>query len=312
VQGFETTFTVFTATYDRAITLERVRRSLEAQTFRDFEWLVVDDGSTDATRQHVERWQQDASFPIRYVYQENAGKHVAFNRAVRQARGMLFLNLDSDDECIPETLERLYYWWEAIPEAEREGFSAVTMLCRDQTVSILGTRFPESPLDCSSIEMRWKHKVKGEKWGFQRTDVLREFPFQEPEGVKFVSESIVWRAIDQHYKTRFVNEVLRTYWVDEAGKPNLSTLAPGVLEGRVMFHAQTLNDLTRWFRVNPTAFVAAAINLSRYSFQQGKRVGEILGTVERTWVKLLVAMALPAGAAVALRDRRRRHGRASA
>lgn len=312
MQGFETTFTVFTATYDRAITLERVRRSLEAQTFRDFEWLVVDDGSTDATRQHVERWQQDASFPIRYVYQENAGKHVAFNRAVRQARGMLFLNLDSDDECIPETLERLYYWWEAIPEAEREGFSAVTMLCRDQTGAILGTRFPESPLDCSSIEMRWKHKVKGEKWGFQRTDVLREFPFQEPEGVKFVSESIVWRAIDQHYKTRFVNEVLRTYWVDEAGKPNLSTLAPGVLEGRVMFHAQTLNDLTRWFRVNPTAFVAAAINLSRYSFQQGKRVGEILGTVERTWVKLLVAMALPAGAAVALRDRRRRHGRASA
>ena len=312
VHDFNTTFTVFTATHNRANTLVRVRDSLDVQTFRDFEWIVVDDGSTDDTRQHVERWQQDASFPIRYFFQENSGKHVAFNRAVRHARGALFLNLDSDDECAPEALERLHDWWQAIPEPERDDFSAVTTLCRDQTGALLGTRFPESPLDCTSIEMRWKHKVKGEKWGFHRTDVLRQHPFPEPEGVKFVSESIVWRAIDKRFKTRFVNEVLRTYWVGETGKPNLSTITPGVLEGRVMFHAQTLNDLTEWFPVNPTAFVAAAVNLTRYRIQQGKRVGEILATVQGPWIKLLVALSLPVGAVVALRDQRRRRSEASA
>jgi len=63
-------FTVFTPTYNRAHTLPRVYESLKHQTFRDFEWLIVDDGSTDNTKELVEVWQKENLFPIRYFWQK--------------------------------------------------------------------------------------------------------------------------------------------------------------------------------------------------------------------------------------------------
>jgi len=113
-------FTLFTATFNRAHTLHRVYESLVCQTLRDFEWLIVDDGSTDSTREVVEGWQSEAAIPIRYYHQPNAGYHIAFNRGVELARGELFLSLGSDDACKPYALERFYHHWMAIPETERE------------------------------------------------------------------------------------------------------------------------------------------------------------------------------------------------
>ena len=78
-------FTVFTPTFNRADTLSRVYDSLSAQTFDDFEWLIIDDGSTDGTRKLVTSWQHDSTFPIRYLHQPNAGKHLAHNWAVEEA-----------------------------------------------------------------------------------------------------------------------------------------------------------------------------------------------------------------------------------
>src|SRR5664279_3180792 len=94
-------FTVFTGTRNRAHTLPRVYESLAGQTLRDFEWLIVDNESTDGTRQLVEGWQQEADFPIRYFWHENRGKHGSQNRAIGEARGELFVTLDSDDPCAP-------------------------------------------------------------------------------------------------------------------------------------------------------------------------------------------------------------------
>src|SRR3974390_2817293 len=94
-------FTVFTATYNRAHTLHRVYDSLCAQTLHDFEWIVIDDGSTDNTAELIDDWAKAAQFPIRYFKQNHSGKHVAHNLAVREARGLFFLPLDSDDACLP-------------------------------------------------------------------------------------------------------------------------------------------------------------------------------------------------------------------
>ena len=91
------TFTIFTPTFNRAHTLQRVYTSLAQQTYRDFEWLVMDDGSTDSTSQLIETWKGESNFPIRSYKQENMGKHVAFNRGVEHAEGELLLVLESDD-----------------------------------------------------------------------------------------------------------------------------------------------------------------------------------------------------------------------
>lgn len=103
----EPLITVFTPTYNRAHCINRVYESLEAQTFRDFEWLVVDDGSGDGTECDIQDCAKDSSFLARYEKQSHAGKHVAWNRAVRKARGKFFITPDSEGAFLPESLGAL-------------------------------------------------------------------------------------------------------------------------------------------------------------------------------------------------------------
>ncbi len=227
-------FTVFTPTFNRSLTLSRVYESLCLQTFRDFEWLIVDDGSTDGTGELVEKWQTESGFPIRYIYQENQGKPAAFNRGVREAQGELFLTLDSDDACVPQALERFKYYWDRIPPTEKDKFSAVTVLCKDHNGKLVGDMFPRDVLDSDSIELFFKYNVKGEKWGFHRTDVLKQFPFPTVRNAKFVSEGVVWFAIARRFKTRFVNEMLRIYHMNDETGDRLTSLSPAALFGRAL------------------------------------------------------------------------------
>jgi glycosyltransferase involved in cell wall biosynthesis len=204
---FRYTFTVFTPSYNRAHLLPRVFECLKKQTFRDFEWLVVDDGSADNTSEVVKELAANAPFPVRYVSKPNGGKPSAVNRGAREAQGSLFAILDSDDWYEPQALERFLYHWNQIPESARAGFVGVTGLCSYPDGKLIGTRFSKDVLDSDAIDLRYRHKVTGEKSGMVRTDVLRQFPYPEELG-KYVSESLVWNRIAKTYKTRFVNEVL--------------------------------------------------------------------------------------------------------
>lgn len=297
-------FTVFTATYNRAHTLHRPYRSLCAQSLRDFEWLIVDDGSTDRTRHLVETWQQEADFPIRYFYQENCGKPAACNLGINEAHGEFFLTLDSDDGCTSNALERFLHHWNNIPREVQSKFSAVTALCQNQHGMLVGAPYPRDILDSNSIELSYKYKIKGEKWGFQRTDVLKQFPFPVDPEHKFVSESVVWLAIARQYQTRFVNEQLRIYWIDDGAGDHLTTLRPEVVNGRAACHRMILNDLIDWFPKAPRELAQSAINFSRYSFDQGIGPVRQFSQVNPIVARLLLLGSLPFGYAMSLRDRR--------
>lgn len=311
--AFEYLFTVFTPTYNRANTLPRVYESLKSQTFRDFEWLIVDDGSTDKTQDLVNAWRAEATFPIRYIYQKNQGKPAAYNRAVPQARGELFLFIDSDDACFPTALQRLKFHWENIPMDQRDKFSAVTVLCEDQHGKLCGEKFPRDILDSDSVEMFMTYRTPGEKWGFQRTDVLRQFPFPALPRERFVPESVVWLALSRKYKTRFVNEVLRVYYTNDGGTDNLSSLkTPGIVWGRAYFHRQVLNDFIDWVSRSPLTLYRSAINFSRYSFGLGKGPLSQWKELDNLRAKLLLSGSLPLGFAMYLRDKRSLQGRAPA
>jgi glycosyltransferase involved in cell wall biosynthesis len=297
-------FTVFTPTFNRSSTLSRVYESLRSQTFRDFEWLIVDDGSTDNTRQRIETWQTEAVFPIRYIFQENQGKPAAFNRGVQEAQGELFLTLDSDDGCVPQALERFKYHWDSIPAQDKEKFSAVTALCRDQKGRLVGDKFPRDVLDSNSIELYLKYNVKGEKWGFHRTDVLKQFPFPTGGNTKFISEGVVWFAIARRFKTRFANETLRIYHVNDNAVDHLSSLSPAVLLGRAMFHKYVLNELSDFFFQSPIIMLRCATNFSRYSFGLGKSAYSQFRELRPLVAQLLVAVSLPLAFAISRNDKR--------
>jgi glycosyltransferase involved in cell wall biosynthesis len=304
MSSHEYAFTVFTPTYNRGDTLERVYSSLCAQTFHSFEWLVVDDGSTDGTRALIEQWREQAQFPVRYIWQENRGKHVAFNVAVREARGELFLCFDSDDACVPHALERFKQHWDSIPSSLRPHFSAVTALCEDQHGNLVGNKFPFPVTDSNSLEIQYRFHVAGEKWGFHRTDVLREFPFPEVRGT-YVPESVVWGRIAQRYATRFVNDILRIYYTDA---PSLmrGPQEPGrnALGGRLQ-HLTVLNEHVNYLRRAPVEFLLSAAHYARFSFHLRSPVRRQLADISNIRGRVLWALGAPAGWLLYRRDLRR-------
>lgn len=215
------TFTVATPTFNRADTLPRVYESLRAQRYRDFEWIIVDDGSTDGTGKLVRSWQHEALFPIRYYWQENQHKKVAVNRAVQEAHGEFIAILDSDDSLLPGALEDMLAAWDTIPVANRHQFAGVTALVMDPSGMIVGDRFPSDPFDVDGLTCQYVVGVKGEKFGMQRVEVMRETPF--PEFVSgLVPENHVWDRIALRYKTRHINRCVRIYYPTEDSLINAS------------------------------------------------------------------------------------------
>lgn len=297
---FQHAFTVFTPTFNRAHTLGRVYGSLAAQTFRDFEWLVVDDGSTDGTAELIRGWAAAASFPIRYQSQPNSGKHVAFNRATRAASGRLFTVADSDDAFLPATLERFAFHWHSIPQEQRNSFAGVTCLCQDESGRLIGKRYPFDPTDSNLLEVYYRYGVRQEQWSVYRTDVLREFPYPEVPGEKFVLEGLVWSQIARKYKARFVNEPLRIYYQGEPDqlsrrKPKADTLA-------AMFFAHMLNDDIDWLRYSPYEFWRAAAFYGYHSLLTRKPLPAQWAQLTNWKAKLLFTLALPAAYALAARE----------
>jgi glycosyltransferase involved in cell wall biosynthesis len=297
-------FTVFTPTYNRASTLGRVHDSLLRQTFTDFEWLIVDDGSTDGTADLVEGWQAASPFPIRYVWQPNQGKHVAMNKGSELARGELFLTVDSDDECVPVALERLKHHWDQIPAAERESFAAVTALAMDQHGRLVGTRFPADVLDSTSIELVYRYRMRGDKWGFTRTDVLRAHPFPVAEGTPFIPESLVWDEIALSYRTRFVNEMLLVNWTRPPGGPTArSAAAVHLARGLARWNLYVLNRHMPWFRYDPARFLLSAVRYTRFSLLDHQGPITQVRALRNPFARLLWLATLPFGLAAFLVDR---------
>ncbi|MBI4799076.1 MAG: glycosyltransferase family 2 protein [Desulfarculus sp.] len=304
--GFDRVFTVFTPAYNRAHTLPRVYQSLAAQTFRDFEWLIVDDGSTDGTAELVAAWRGEAAFPIRYLRQENQGKHVAFNRGVELARGELFLTLDSDDACLPQALERLLFHWRDIPAGERARFAGVTARCQDQEGRPLGRPLPAPVMDLSALELRHGHRYQGELWGFTRTQVLRAFPYPEPPGARFLPEDLVWSPIAARYLTRFVDEPLRVYFTEGGDRLTGSGVPASHLTGLMLWHQMVLNLEIPWLARHPAYFWRSAVNYARFSRGLGLGLGQQWQGLSNARARALWLLGLLPGWLLAGRDGRRR------
>lgn len=229
--------TVFTPTYNRAKLLPRLYESLCRQTYRDFEWVVVDDGSVDETLSVIEQFSvlgfefsgnddendsydfvcteniklktqnsKPAGFPIRYFYQENGGKHRAINRGVQEAKGELFLILDSDDSLPDCSLEKIVDVYAQVKEDDSFGGVCGYMAHHDGTV--IGNGNDDEILDTNTIDLRYRYNVKGDMCEVFRTSVLKEIPFPEIDGEKFCPEVLVWNRIALKYKLRVFHDVI--------------------------------------------------------------------------------------------------------
>lgn len=201
--------TVFTPTYNRAYIIENLYRSLQRQTFTDFEWLVVDDGSFDHTEALFQAWQAENNlFPIRYFKKENGGKHRAINFALQFAQGKYFFIVDSDDRLVPNAIETVCKQMRNLPTDGCEKYAGICNCRGYSPTEIMGTSFEGDYLDCTSLE-REKYGITGDKAEVFYTEIMRQYPFPEFDGEKFITECVVWdRMAADGYKLRFFNEIV--------------------------------------------------------------------------------------------------------
>ena len=200
-----TVTTIFTPTFNRAHPLPTLYRSLLEQTRRDFEWLVVDDGSTDDTPALLAGWEAEGRLAMRVIRTSNGGKHRAINRAAREARGELFFIVDSDDYLTPDAIEQITEHWEAARSNPATGGLCFLKLNYNTGEPVSGrTAVPTG--DYSSIEIAFRLGLTGDKAEVFRTTVIQEYPFPEFADENFVPEALVWRRIAARYKLRFVNK----------------------------------------------------------------------------------------------------------
>lgn len=195
--------TVITPTYNRADKLPALFASLQAQSSKNFAWLIVDDGSTDDTKMVVSGFAKQADFDVSYIRKENGGKHTALNVGISRIDTELTFIVDSDDTVLPDGIAIIESYSEKYRNDPQIG--ALAFLRTEVNRGII-LRMPEHELAGSYIVERIKKNRPGDMAEVFYTKALREFPFPEFPGEKFLSEDVVWIPLGIKYKMVFINE----------------------------------------------------------------------------------------------------------
>lgn len=285
--------TVFTPTYNRAYIIENLYKSLQRQTFKDFEWLVIDDGSTDNTEELFASWTNEISFPIRYIKQENGGKHRAINRGVKEANGELFFIVDSDDYLREDAVETILEQYNNI--RNDNSFAGVCGLKCYADGTKVGGGEDFGILDCTSLEFRYKYKMKGDMAEVLRTDVLREFPFPEIDGEKFCPEAVLFNRIAQKYKLRYFYENL---YVCDYLPDGLTAKITRIRMQSPVASMICYSELAS-IKIPYIQRIKAAINFWRFSFCSDEMFGRKLKRIGVRWI-----LTLPIGYMMYLIDKK--------
>lgn len=196
--------TVFTPTYNRGYILPKLYESLRKQSCFDFEWIVVDDGSTDGTEELFRSWLLNSPFSIKYIKQINQGKHIAINEGLQEAKGDLFFIVDSDDFLCNNAVERILFHYKFIKDDDR--FCGICGLRVHPDGTRIGGERDFGILNCSSLDFRFKMHYKGDMAEVLKTNVFRNYLFPSVEGEKFCPEMLVFNRIAKHYIFRYFYE----------------------------------------------------------------------------------------------------------
>ena len=199
------TLTIFTPAYNRAYTLHKCYESLKKQINKDFEWLIIDDGSTDNTRELVQSWIEENLIPIKYHYQKNQGMHGAHNSAYELIDTKLNVCIDSDDYMPDDAVEKILKFWE---ENQSEEIAGIAALDAYESGEVIGTTFPKDLKTSTSFDMYYKYGVCGDKKFIYKTELTKKFPYPIFEGEKYVGLAYKYRKIDLTHKLALMNEVV--------------------------------------------------------------------------------------------------------
>ena len=215
------TLTIFTPTYNRGYILEQLYKSLLSQNDKDFEWLIIDDGSQDNTKELVDKFIKDDIISIIYRYKKNEGKYRAINDAIDIANGKIFMVVDSDDWLTKDAVLQVKKYYNQIKDKD-DFFGVVGLRGKNEneaytesTVKEKNTRhinnefYKKEYIDTDSITYRYKYKIGGDRAEVCITEKLKKYKFPEKYNEKFMGESVLWNSIaNDGYKFRYFNRII--------------------------------------------------------------------------------------------------------
>lgn len=253
--------TVFTPTYNRAYMLESLYNNLKEQTFTDFEWLIVDDGSSDNTKELIGKFKEENKININYILKKNGGKHTAMNVGADNALGELFFVVDSDDGLLKDSLEKIKDSWESVKS--KDTCVGIIGLNEYKNGEYIGKKF-EHEMEIPFIEIYTKYKVNGDKAIALKSDVFREFKFPERDGIRFITESIILDDISKKYNVRCTNNTLKVTEYLEDGL-TMNKLNENYTKGMAFSALYCINNNVYSLSYYPELLLRQYINLYKFS-----------------------------------------------
>ena len=199
------TLTVFTPSYNRAYTLHKCYESLLRQTSKDFTWLIIDDGSSDNTKELVDSWINENKIEINYIYQENQGMHGAHNTAYKNIKTELNVCIDSDDYMPDDAVEKIISFWNKNKRSDLAGIMALDAYTNRK---VIGDKFPNELKESTYFDIYNKYGLKGDKKLIYRSELTTQYPYPIFEGEKYVSLAYKYAKLDSKYKLALMNEVV--------------------------------------------------------------------------------------------------------
>lgn len=282
---------------------------------RDFEWVVVDDGSTDDTVALLSRWQAEADFPISwYRYSNNRGKNAAVNTGKSLVSGDYTLILDSDDALLDDAIETIKYWRDKTGIDATETTYALMFRCVDDHDNLVGQptdggidKFPQQVRAMSAREARYRLGITFDLVIVAKTEVQQQFEFTELTDSEHCPEGVTHNEISDFYSSVYVNRPVRRYfrWDGEvrlSDKPISGVKWP---RGNYLRALAVLNNDIAYLRHDPKVFLNAARKITRLGLHAGRPFGRQFRDLAHPRGRLLWALAMPGGLVGYIRDRLR-------
>ena len=198
--------TIFTPTYNRGYLLQRLYDSLCQQKLQNFEWVIVDDGSSDDTYNIVGEFQKQGKIPIHYHKQTNSGKHIAINQGALMAKGELFFIVDSDDYLTEDATIIIADKYKVIEN--NESYAGLSGRIGYSKTQYIGSQNTYNDIHANALEFRFKMKVQGDMAEIIKTDILRKYPFPYIKGERFCTEGLLWYNVALKYKFLWFSDII--------------------------------------------------------------------------------------------------------
>jgi glycosyltransferase involved in cell wall biosynthesis len=294
---------VLTPTWDRAAYLKRVWKGLCSQSFKDFEWVIADDGSADATQAALQDMADHSEFPVVVITASvHIGKPRMDNELMAHARGKFVIWNDSDDYLVPDALEKLLQAWRSIPASAAHEYIGVTALCIGEDGRIQSNLIPFSDTsDTTWNELREVHRVTGDMTFFVRAEIIRGEKFMEVDFM--ITESSFWKAFSD-FKTRFLPVPVKVMSRDA---PNRISFVPRMEYCRGKAYGLVLSErLASPFKQSLSRRAWLAITYWRYCVHGEVAFREAVDLWQGKMHRLLYFPLLPVGFLFALKDQLQR------